>query len=1088
MPGGSWGLLGGLVLAKVGLDPLPLPTGWGWLGPVQPGEMGRDAVVFDGASCAVRAFVVDVDAGPYARDVRVARTWDGDDWRWADDWQIRGAEVFRPGRKPALVVDLAERLESDAAGRVTARVLDGRRVEILRDPDGRFRGMAAGTARVWLDDVDGVPDARATSSGGDTVGYDRHGLQLVAANADGRRTLYTYEGLALRSIAWADGGALRLETDGTSGTGGRWRCTRLGDSARLEAPGGLSWALEASAVADPGGARAELIIEEGRLVGWNGPSGASATLERDTDGRVVGVKQAGENAVRIEYDGDVLSRLSMQGSAWGLSRSGAGTVASVLDPSGRQYRLETDALGLAQSVAVGATATVAGRDSAGRPLRLRVGNQGEVRLEREGTGRIVKVHDATGGIWTIEREGARAIAVVDAAGGRWALRRDALGRLVRVDAPDARGGRVVRQGDAVVQVQGATGGAWSFLRDASGALAGIRDPAGRLWGLARDAGGELRSVRNPLGESVSVVSDGGGRWARVGDRTVRRDRGFVTEVAGLAKWKRDDQGRTLAVDAGPVSFRLERDAAGRVTALVAGEARWSISRDAAGLSSGVSGEGAVQLDRDSAGLVSRLVNDTGTLRIGRDLRGRVDTLKHEIDGHEPSLWDLGRDAVGRVARAEGPGGLAVGADYDRGGELSLLRLGTGTIIRRNVSADAGEVLAIDARGDDIGWGQWVLDDAGLVSRLELRDSFDLQRDAQGLLRGVTGADGGWSWTGASVGGWDGLEARIEAGRPVSLRLAADGERAWGLDAGEAEYRWDGQGRLLGLDGSAGRVSLEYDSLGRLTRFASGKLAVTVARDALGRLSRVGSAAVVGWDGLLALGEQVRVPMSRHAVARPGGAVLLDPRGYPFLAPWVGGILAWPGGLVPGVDAAETGAGGRLALPFAGPLLALFEATDPVTGTCLACAPPWPWASDRPELPPAASPTAAPDAFSPAPWDPALWDGTGGWHDPVDVLVGAGLLGGASSVGGPPGLPWLPPSFAPKVPAPLVPWTSIVLDEDPVDALVLRHALDGEPLDIDAFLRAEVGAALAVECRLPPGLGPDLPGFVVQPLATEPLGH
>ncbi|MBM4369923.1 MAG: hypothetical protein FJ102_27185, partial [Deltaproteobacteria bacterium] len=225
MPGGSWALAGGFLLARVGLDPLPLPAGWGWLGPVPPGESGRDAVVFEGSSCAVLAFVVDLDAGPYARDVRLARTWDGDDWRWADDWQVRGDELLRPGRKPLPVVDLAERLELDAAGRVIARVLDGRRVEILRDATGRFRGMAVGTARAWLEDVDGVPDARGTSSGGDEVSYERHGLQLLATRAAGRRTLYTYEGRALRSIAWADGGALRLEADGTSGTGGRWRCT-----------------------------------------------------------------------------------------------------------------------------------------------------------------------------------------------------------------------------------------------------------------------------------------------------------------------------------------------------------------------------------------------------------------------------------------------------------------------------------------------------------------------------------------------------------------------------------------------------------------------------------------------------------------------------------------------------------------------------------------------------------------------------------------------------------------------------------------------------------------------------------------------
>ncbi|MBM4391066.1 MAG: hypothetical protein FJ090_08080, partial [Deltaproteobacteria bacterium] len=117
-----------------------------------------------------------------------------------------------------------------------------------------------------------------------------------------------------------------------------------------------------------------------------------------------------------------------------------------------------------------------------------------------------------------------------------------------------------------------------------------------------------------------------------------------------------------------------------------------------------------------------------------------------------------------------------------------------------------------------------------------------------------------------------------------------------------------------------------------------------------------------------------------------------------------------------------------------------------------------------------------------------WDGPRGWDDAVGVLVGAGLLAGGVAAASPPGLPWLPASFAPSVPAPVATWTAIQLDEDPVGALVLQSALDGEPVDIDAFLRAEIGASLAEECRLPPGLGPDLPAFVVPPLATEPLGH
>ena len=92
-------------------------------------------------------FTVDLDAGPYARDVRLARTWDGDDWRWADDWRVRDGRALRPGRRPVPLSDLAEELEVDARGLVVARVLDGRRLVVTRDADGRFRGPVAGCGK-----------------------------------------------------------------------------------------------------------------------------------------------------------------------------------------------------------------------------------------------------------------------------------------------------------------------------------------------------------------------------------------------------------------------------------------------------------------------------------------------------------------------------------------------------------------------------------------------------------------------------------------------------------------------------------------------------------------------------------------------------------------------------------------------------------------------------------------------------------------------------------------------------------------------------------------------------------------------------
>lgn len=1047
-------------------------------------------MVFDGPGCGVRVFAVDLDGGPYARDVRLARTWDGDDWRWADDWRVVDGRVLRPGRLPVPRGEVPGSLELDARGLVVARVHDGRRVQVLRDADGGFRGMAAGSARVELDDVDGVPQARGRSASGRTVSYEKYGLQVRAVVADGRRTRYTYDGRALRSIAWDDGAAIRLDADGTSGHGGSWRCTRIGASARLSAPGGTSWALDPDGVTDPSGHRVVLHRDDGRLSGWTAPGGAQTLLARDAQGRVSSVRQDGRDLATLTHLDDRAQRLVVDGATWLLGRSDSGAVETVTDPTGRRVQRQTDALGRVQSVTRGAVVLLAARDSAGRVARLQTGTQSEVRVERDGHGGLTVVADAVGGTWRVSREHGRAVTVVDAAGGRWILRRDTLGRLVGVEAPDAQQGVVVRQGDDIVQVRGSTGGAWHFMRDGTGLLSGVRDPSGRTWGLARDPAGRLRSVRAPSGQATTLGFDPAGRVDRVADRAIRRARGWATEVQGLVRWRRDERGGTVAVDAGPVQFAVSRDAAGRVSEVTAGEQKWTLSRDASGALSGASGSDKLDIDRDAAGLVSRLVTGDTQLVFNRDMRGRVDVVR---DG--AATWDFARDSLGRLVRVEGPGGLTVGADYDRGGELSLLRLGNGTIIRRNVSPDAGELLATDARGENIGRAEWILDDAGRVTALGGEAPLSYERGADGALVAIVASDDGpvgaaWGWTGASVGGWDGVEARLdERGRPTELQLAPDGDRAWGLDAGKAAYAWDEAGRLVGLDGTAGTVRLSYDALGRLTRFAAGAHAVEVVRDALGRVARLGGARVVGWDGLLAVGEQVRAPMSRHAVARPGGAVMLDPRGYPLLAPWVGVLRAWPGGLVPGVDAAETGAGGRLALPWSGPLVGLVDAVDPVSGACLACAPAWPWAARATELGAAPSPTAAPDSASPAEWDPSPWDGPRGWDDPLARLAEVGLVpAGSAEPTSPPGLPWLPSSFAPVPPAPVAGLGAIELDEDPVGTLVLACALGGEPLTLDALLRAEVGAELAAATQLPPGLGPPLPGFVVAPLAAEPLRH
>jgi hypothetical protein len=623
---------------------------------------------------------------------------------------------------------------------------------------------------------------------------------------------------------------------------------------------------------------------------------------------------------------------------------------------------------------------------------------------------------------------------------------------------------------------------------------------GRTWGYARDAAGRLSQLRRPDGTAVSVKLDEAGRPEAVGPARVRRD-GAARAVElsapgwGGVRWTRDAAGRVTAVEAGAVHFEAAYDAGGHLVTASLGESPLSVQWDSAGNVSGAGplpAEAGVQtrIERNGAGRITALIRGDLALRLARDLRGRVDAV---TEGDRK--WEVGRDPLGRIARLEGPDGLSVGANWEPDGGLSMIRLDGGTIVRRNVSADAGEILAVNGAGDPIGHAGWTLDDSGLVETVVLGRKLHIQRDASGVPTAVE-VDGPpvpgsevWSRTPSEVGGWDGLHADLDPdGGLKRLRVAADADRAWGLEAGEATARRDGAGRLTGLDGSAGGATLVHDDLGRLVSYAVGERSVRLARDAFGRLVDVGATSTAGWDGLLRWGAQIRAPIAAEAVARPGGAVLCDPRGFPFFVPWVGGLRTWPTGFVPGIEAAETGPRGRVALDAGGPLISLTDAVDPLTGQRTSGPPLLPWTARRVEPPEALSPWASPDAASPAEWDAAGWDRSG-WTDALARLLDRGMLAHAGpEAPSTPGLPWLPASFGAEVPAPVAGVGGLILDEDPATAVVLGWALSGSPPDAAAMVRALAGDRLASEARVAPGLDPPLPPTLRAPLASEPFGH
>lgn len=1044
-------------------------------------------MTFEAATCAVHVAVVDLDAGAYARDVRLARVWDGTTWGWADDWMVRDGLVSRPGRSPVPTSEIQEALEVDAQGRVTSRTLDGRRTVIFRGDDGSFRGMGRGGASVRLTDEGGV------ATGDRTVTYERSGNRIDAVEGPNGRISYGYAGTALRTVQWPDSAVLRIEPDGTSGFGGRWRCERAGETTRIDLSGEQRWTVSREAAAlvveDPTGARMQTRWLGGRLLGWTDADNVRVDLTRNEAGRITSVKQGGDAVATLVWGGGGLTEVrDVGGGSWRLTRSSAG-VESRAEPDGRTLRREV-VEGHLRVAHVGAETTTVAWDAQGRPSSLQVGGQGALRFDRDSGGALVRVQDGAGGVWLIERDGnSRATALTDPAGARWELREDASGRLDALTGPDGLRRTVVRsQGRISQYVVG--GSRWSWPRDAGGRLAGVRDPEGRLTGLARDQAGRLVSLRFADGTGLALGRDAMGRLRSVGAWRISRDnQGRALEVrsaeGAIGGWSRDRFGRVSGFGMGDVTFEITRDTAGRIQSVRAGEfgeERWRLDRDSAGRVSAVTTADGRQTTvlRDSAGLVTRLADELGTTLLSRDLRGKISRVSA---GH---VWSVSRDVVARLVRVEVGDLGVVGADYERGGGLKLVRLADGALVRRNTSDDAGELLAFDRNGDSIGNAGWSLDASGRVIGLEASGPVTFERDPAGKLLESLGPTGQWTVELGLIRGPDATEVRLDpTGRPRSVQLATPG--VWGLSGGLSTYRWGAGGNLTGVDGAGSGSVLVHDALGRLAALTLGERAVPLLRDGFGRLRQVGDDLLVGWDGLLEIGGAPRAPIEAGVVARAGGAVFADPRGYPIFVPWTGGLRPWPTGWNPGVDAAEFGPGGRFVVSGGIPV-DLLRAVDPLSGT--ATSPDrWPWTPLTAELEPGASPFRAPDASTDAWWDAAPFDVHPPWTSPLAALCEVGLLpGGAPEPHDAPGLPWLPASFGRQIPAPVAGLGGVLLEEDTLGRLVLSAALEAEPVDTARILRTFLAEELASDAIDVPGVRLPAPPFLNDGLADSPFGH
>jgi len=981
----------------------------------------------------------------------------------------------------------------DAAGRVVARVGGGRRVDILRDAAGAFRGMRSGRVEVRIEGLGAGEEAVASDGRTARWRWDGPDLRGVGEGTpDGGASIYTYDGEArLVGVAWADGSRITITRaearTRTEGVGGAWTCEVRTDTApyrrvSLVGPAG-SWLFERvgdlASVTDPTGGTTRTRWADGRIGAWIDPRGGETRLTRDGAGRVVDVTDPSGARWELGWaEGRLGAVVAPDGARWRIGADAEGGVVRVDEPSGRTATWERATDGKVRGVGLGSSRWAYQRDASGRVASVVDPVGAALTLARDAAGRVVTVSDGSGAAWRISRDSeGRITAVVDPGGGRTELARDTLGRVAGVRDPTGAWTRWTLRDTGEPERVTVGAQAWTLLWRAAGVLIGLRDPLGRTTSWTRDDLGRARSLERADGSLVPLLRDAAGDLTGVGDVKVRRDaagRALAVEVGGATlAWDRDAAGRVVGVTGPGLSLGLGREPGGAIReARVEGSAPVRLSRDGLGRVVRADGETWAVAVRDAAGRIVGLSHEgRPPLRIERDRRGLPARILQD-----DRMWTIGRDGTGRVVSLSAGPDLRLGVDRDIAGRPAFARFPTGALAPFEYDGDDTRVAVTDRDGVAQGALAWALGPGGALARLEAGATALFRRDPLGTLVAVESGDDAWSSAPDGVEGPGGAFVRYDpAGRPLSARLPVGWGGAWGLGEGDLAYELGADGAIGAIRGARGEARLRYDGVGRLVAW-TGPEGGAIVRDAFGRLAAVGRTAVEGWEGLRTVGGDPRVGLAGLGAAWRGGGALFGPSGAPqFLLP--GGVAAVaPSGAARGGAGREDGVGGRFQVARNGPLIGLADALDPVTGQPLAAQVTWPWAPRAWEATVADDPLADPDAAArPPAWDPGAWAPGSPWADPLALLVGAGELpSGGPRVSSPPGLPWLPASLGPERPAPIPDPLALDLDEEPLVAWIVAHARAPTtapgPSEIAALFLGERLPGLADA----PGLCPPLP--------------
>ncbi len=516
------------------------------------------------------------------------------------------------------------RVEYDTAGRVVGVARpDGGRARVGYDSDGRAVSVVDATGAEWRqrhshlgDPIDSVDPAGAVRR----MEWTEH---LLTAEHDelGRVVRFHHESGMLVRVTLPNGGEHRITYDG------RGRVVKERDARggvrelRYDAEGRvveerslagvthrLAYDAEGNCVAWSDGERSTTTrYGSWHLPVWQEESGAITRMEHDVETRLVAVLNEHDerSSFRLDACGRLVEETDFAGRAQRYVLDASGAVVERVTALG-STKVEYDAGGRPVRLAgPSGASTACAYDAEGRVVSLD-GEQGEVRLERDLVGRVVREwqRDAESADWhwvelTLDATGA-VQRLATSAGASQSIERDELG------AP-----RRSRCGSVDV----------SFDRDLEGLERERRIGSLRV-GFARDAAGRLVERTTPSSTR------------RLEWRAEHRLEAIADSVTGVTRYQHDARGRVVGAQHTERREVRALDAVGNVFRTPSGADR----RYAAG---GVLEEG-------------------DGVRYEHDAEGRR-TAKILGDG---STWRYRWDGNGRLAEVERPDGVVVRHRYD----------------------------------------------------------------------------------------------------------------------------------------------------------------------------------------------------------------------------------------------------------------------------------------------------------------------------------------------------------------------------------------------------------------------------------------